>query len=67
MGAEEDGDGGDTFGGGALDARKIISLYDDEVERVQAHDCCFSDIDTRAEYEKSLKQMGLRAKSSARG
>lgn len=48
-------------------SRKIISLYDDEIERVPAHDGCFSDIDTQAEYEKSLKQMQLRGKSSARG
>lgn len=51
---------------GDLGGRKIVALYDCEIERVDAPDCHFKDIDTPEDYAERVKQMEAGAKS-ARG
>ena len=44
-----EGDGG---------AKKIISLYESEIERTEAPDCHFKDMDTPEDYKERVKQLG---------
>ena len=42
---------------GDAGGRKIVALYDSEIERVAAPDCHFKDMDTPEEYEERLRQI----------
>ena len=47
---------------GDMGGRKIASLYESEIERAEAPDCHFKDMDTPEDYAERVKQIEVAKK-----
>ena len=44
---------------GDMGGRKIVALYESEIERAEAPDCHFKDMDTPEDYAERVRQMNV--------